>query len=146
MRSQIVFLLVIVLFGTGAQVFAQRQSEMNEEACKKVRKADAELNRDAQRAWIAFRDAHVRSIFPDPDWKTYGSVYRMSRCNVLEKITTDRAKELRHLWLYVCWAHSATPDQSRDCVFSAYSEAHRAQFGECAPLSIDCRLLSPAHG
>jgi uncharacterized protein YecT (DUF1311 family) len=46
--------------------------------------------------WIAFRDAHVRSIFLDPDWKTYGSVYPIWRCNILEKITTDRATELRH--------------------------------------------------
>ena len=144
MRSQIVFLLVIVLFGTGAQVFAQRQSEMNEEACKKLRKADAELNRDAQRAWIAFRDAHVRSIFPDPDWKTYESVYRCPAATFLKRLrrTVQRSSGICGFMS----AHSATPDQSRDCVFSAYSEAHRAQFGECAPLSIDCRLLSPAHG
>ena len=102
MRSRILFLLVIVLFGTGAQMLAQTQSEMNEEACKKVKKAHAELDRlhqriltanakdtnfvkalrDAQRVWIAFRDAHLRSNFPDPDWETYGSVYPMCRCNV----------------------------------------------------------------
>ena len=54
---------------------------------------------ESQRAWIAFRDAHVRSVFPDPDPKTYGSVYPMCRCSVLEQITIDRAKELRRLWI-----------------------------------------------
>lgn len=66
--------------------FAQAQSELNEDACNRLKKADTELNhvyqqvlaskatdadflkafRQAQRAWISFRDAHVRSIFPDP--------------------------------------------------------------------------------
>jgi uncharacterized protein YecT (DUF1311 family) len=68
------------------QLFAQTQFAVNEEACNRFKKADAELNRvyqqilaskatdadflkafrQAQRAWISFRDAHVRSIFPAP--------------------------------------------------------------------------------
>jgi uncharacterized protein YecT (DUF1311 family) len=60
---------------------------MTAKACNKLKRADAELNRvyqqvlaakatdadfvkafrEAQRAWISFRDAHVTSILPDPD-------------------------------------------------------------------------------
>jgi uncharacterized protein YecT (DUF1311 family) len=86
MRPQIVSLLTIVLFAASAQIFAQTQSQMNVDACSSLKKADAELNRvyqqilgantkdvnfvkalrESKRAWIAFRDAHVKSIFPDP--------------------------------------------------------------------------------
>jgi uncharacterized protein YecT (DUF1311 family) len=92
---------------------------MNEGACAKFKKADAELNRiyeqvlsgkaadadfvkafrQAQAAWVTFRDAHVTSIYPDPDPRAYGSVYSMCRCGVLERMTTERSKELRRLWI-----------------------------------------------
>jgi uncharacterized protein YecT (DUF1311 family) len=55
--------------------------------------------REAQTAWISFRDAHVRSIYPDPDRRAYGSVYLMCRCGILEQMTTQRAEELRRLWV-----------------------------------------------
>jgi uncharacterized protein YecT (DUF1311 family) len=106
---------------TGAtdRLVAQTQFEMNEEACNKFKKADTELNRvyqqvlaskaadadflkafrQAQRAWVSFRDAHVRSIFPDPNPRAYGSVYPMCRCSLLERITTERTKEIHQLWI-----------------------------------------------
>jgi uncharacterized protein YecT (DUF1311 family) len=110
---------MLLLLGTGAQNLAQTQSDLNQDACGKFKQADAELNRvyqqvlaakakdsnfsiafrEAQRAWIAFRDAHLKSIFPDPDPRAYGSIYPMCRCMVLEKITAERVKELRRLWI-----------------------------------------------
>ena len=110
---------MIVFVAVGPRSSAQTQSEMNAGACEKFAAADAELNRiyqqvlvskskdanfvtvlrGAQAAWIAFRDAHVKSVFPDPDPRTYGSVYPMCRCNVLEQITRERLKELRRLWI-----------------------------------------------
>jgi uncharacterized protein YecT (DUF1311 family) len=116
-----VCLLTAMALATGAtdQLYAQTQFAMNEEACNRFKKADAELNRvyrqilaskatdadflkafrQAQRAWISFRDAHVRSIFPDPNPRAYGSVYPMCRCTLLEGIATERTKELQHLWI-----------------------------------------------
>lgn len=107
------------LFLSGAAVFAQTQSAMNEQACSSLKRAETDLNRiyqqvlaakasdadfvkafrEAQTAWISFRDAHIRSIHPDPDPRAYGSVYTMCRCGVLEQVTTQRAKELRRLWV-----------------------------------------------
>ena len=77
-------LLAVILFvGTSVQAFAQTQSEMNAEACNKLKIADAD----------------VRPIFPDPDPRAYGSVYTMCRCGVLDQITTQRAKESQQLWI-----------------------------------------------
>ncbi|HZS08268.1 MAG TPA: lysozyme inhibitor LprI family protein [Blastocatellia bacterium] len=96
----------------------QTQGEMNDEACGKYKKADAELNRiynrilreyandriflrklkAAQRAWVIFRDAHLESIYPDPDPHTYGSVNPMCRCTVLSELTNERVKTLK-AWL-----------------------------------------------
>jgi uncharacterized protein YecT (DUF1311 family) len=92
---------------------------MTDEACQRFKKSDAELNRvyrqilsvnardanfakairEAQRAWILYRDAHVKAIFPDPDPNAYGSVNPMCRCETLEEITTQRTKELKRRWL-----------------------------------------------
>ena len=110
----------VLLFGTAPQAaVAQTQAEMNEAACAKFKRADAELDRvyqqilgakakdadfvkafqDAQTAWVAFRDAHLTSIFPDPNPRAYGSVYPLCRCGFLEQVTIQRANELRRLWI-----------------------------------------------
>ena len=93
---------------------------MTEEACRKYKNADADLNsvyqqilaakageaafvkalRGAQRAWVAFRDAHVQSIYPDANSTAdYGTVYPMCRCVILEELTLQRTKQLRALWV-----------------------------------------------
>jgi len=102
--------VVMLAFNTSIGAAAQSQSEMNQEACGKYKKADVELNRiyqqilrdnaadknftqkmrSAQRAWMAFRDAHVNSIYPDPSPQAYGSVNPMCRCMILERLTNDR--------------------------------------------------------
>ena len=115
------FLLVLILAAacsaTGGTV-AQTQLELNQEACDEYKKADAELNKvynqilreyqqdkvfvqklkAAQRAWIAFRDAHLASLYPNPHPGFYGSVNPMCRCLRLAEWTTERTKVLRE-WI-----------------------------------------------
>jgi uncharacterized protein YecT (DUF1311 family) len=56
--------------------------------------------RGAQRAWIAFRDAHMKAIFPDPNPRlAYGSAISMCDCGELEQMTAERTKQLRQLWI-----------------------------------------------
>jgi uncharacterized protein YecT (DUF1311 family) len=98
---------------------AQTQAELTGQACKELKEADEELNRvyrqiaeasaadvafakalrDAQRAWIAFRRAQVKSIFPDPDPAAYGSANPMCRCAVLQQLTLARTEQLRKRWI-----------------------------------------------
>jgi uncharacterized protein YecT (DUF1311 family) len=109
-------LIVTLAFSTSIGASNQTQSEMNAEACGKYKKADAELNRVyqkimrdyagdknfiqkmkiAQRAWIAFRDAHLDSLYPESDSQYhYGSVNPMCRCMELESLTQYRINLLR---------------------------------------------------
>lgn len=98
---------------------AQTQAEMNEGACAKYSKSDAEMNavyrqvlnnynsdavfiakfKAAQRAWVAFRDAHLESLYPEPNkLQAYGSVNPVCRCGVLSELTAERTKQLKQ-WL-----------------------------------------------
>jgi uncharacterized protein YecT (DUF1311 family) len=95
------------------------RAEVNQEACAKYEKADAEMNavyrqvlskhkqdslfvakfKTAQRAWIAFRDAHLESLYPEPNkLQAYGSVNPVCRCFVLADLTAERTKQLKQ-WL-----------------------------------------------
>ena len=105
--------------GLSSSPSPQNQLELTEKACADYKKADTEMNsiyrrilaenqndrlfvqkmRAAQRAWVAFRDAHLESLFPAPDKRAaYGSVQPMCHCMELEKITAERAKVLKQ-WL-----------------------------------------------
>lgn len=96
--------------------FAQTQGEMGKDACDEYKKADIELNklyrqilseykadalfvqklRSAQRAWVAYRDAHLEALYPATNPQVeYGSVFLMCRCTALAEITRKRAEELR---------------------------------------------------
>ena len=94
----------------------QTQGELNQTACEKYKRADAEMNKTyqqifrvytkekrfldklktAQRAWLVFRDAHLESLYPDPSKGAYGSVNPMCRCIALENLTVERTKALQH--------------------------------------------------
>jgi uncharacterized protein YecT (DUF1311 family) len=97
----------------------QTQMDMNEKACAAHRKADAEMNkvyqrilsenrsdklfvqkmRAAQRAWLAFRDAHLEALYPAVDKRAaYGTVNPMCQCMELETMTNERIKVLRQ-WI-----------------------------------------------
>ena len=89
---------------------SQTQVELTQESCVRLQKADAELTRfyqpiltsyagdpafrgalrQAPRAWITFRDAHVKALFPDPAPRAYGSVGPTCQCEVLEHLTAQR--------------------------------------------------------
>lgn len=113
-RSLLLSSLVILL--AGGHLFAQTQSDTNQDACIRYKKADAEMNRlyrqvlnsyksdavftrklkIAQQAWIQFRDAHLESLYPKQNkLSAYGSAHPMCRCLVLADLTDERAKELK---------------------------------------------------
>jgi uncharacterized protein YecT (DUF1311 family) len=98
---------------------AQSQADMNGAACRKYARADDELNRvyrqiqreyadqpefleklkEAQRAWLAYRDAHVDSVFPGEDKRAvYGSVFPMCHCGEMERLTAERTRVLQR-WI-----------------------------------------------
>ena len=108
----LVFALTALSLSAGTA--GQTQGEMNQDACERYKKADARLNqtyqriltkyrqdkifleklKTAQRAWLAFRDAHLASIYPGPPTE-YGSVNPMCRCVLLEQWTQERTNVLR---------------------------------------------------
>jgi uncharacterized protein YecT (DUF1311 family) len=100
-------------------VFSQPQRASDQDACARFQQADTLLNKTynqvlteysknaafirklkiAQRAWIAYRDAQVEAVYPEPDKRAaYGSVYPMCRCIALAQLTTQRAAELKR-WI-----------------------------------------------
>jgi uncharacterized protein YecT (DUF1311 family) len=97
---------------------AMTQLEMNRCADLDARAADADLNhvyqallsklksddkaakqlRVAQRAWIAFRDAHLQELFPAEDKQAaYGTMYPMCYAQVATAMTKQRAAQLRSM-------------------------------------------------
>jgi uncharacterized protein YecT (DUF1311 family) len=85
---------------------------------RNYKSADAELNRvyqkilrdykadltfikklkNAQRAWLVYRDAELAALYPDTAQGAYGSVNPMCRCNELQRLTEARTEELRR-WI-----------------------------------------------
>ena len=98
-------------------VAAQTQMELNQSACGEFKEADYKLNqvyqkiitahstdkifinhfKEAQRKWVAFRDAYVDSMYIPEYYTTYGSIRPMCQCYFIEKITKERIKQLQ-LW------------------------------------------------
>ncbi len=98
---------------------AQTQADLNDQACGAYKQADAKLNavykqilgkykadasfiaslRAAQHAWLAFRDAHLASVYPAKDKQSaYGSIYPTCACGVLADLTQVRTAQLQ-VWL-----------------------------------------------
>jgi uncharacterized protein YecT (DUF1311 family) len=121
MKNWIVKILMFsaLLFAFSDFTLAQSQLEMNQDACDKYNKSDAELNKayqqilkeyksdalfirklkNAQRAWVAYRDAHISSVYPAVNTQNeYGSVYPACRCIKLTEITQERTRELQQ-WI-----------------------------------------------
>jgi uncharacterized protein YecT (DUF1311 family) len=107
-------LIVMTLVGIAG---VQTQQDLNNEVCEKLQKADQELNntynqilsvykddkvfieklQTAQRAWIAFKDAHLASIYPRST-PGEGNVRTLCSCNILTDMTNERTKALNQ-WL-----------------------------------------------
>lgn len=111
-----VMVAVLLLFVSSAIALAQTQAAMNREACDRYASADTEMNtiyrrvlreyrtdarfvrnmRAAQRAWLAYRNAHLAALYPAADTqREYGSVYPVCRCTALMEATRRRTEELR---------------------------------------------------
>jgi uncharacterized protein YecT (DUF1311 family) len=106
--------MIVAYLSIGA--LSQTQRGSNEDACAGFKQADALLNKNynqilkqykndaaflrklriAQRAWVAYRNAQVEALYPEPNKQTaYGSIYPTCRCVALAKVTTLRAEDLR---------------------------------------------------
>lgn len=113
-------LLVITCFAWIASAAdAQTQHEMTIDACTDYKAADAELSavyqqilqergndkqfvdalKEAQRAWVRFRDAELKAIYPERNVPlAYGSAHPMCECGVLAMMTRVRTSALSE-WL-----------------------------------------------
>jgi uncharacterized protein YecT (DUF1311 family) len=112
-------LLLLLFVGTGlSALMAQTQGDMNEDAEDAFRAADKELNatyqkilreysddevfleslREAQRCWVAFRDAQLKMKYPDREPGHYGSIQPMCEAEYLAELTQERNQALQ-LWL-----------------------------------------------
>ena len=107
--------LALLAVGGCVTTLAQTQAELNADACGGYHKADTEMNKvyrqilseykqdkifmqkfkAAQRAWVAFRDAHLAAIYSDPH---PGTIDSMCRCLKLTELTKERTKVL-HQWI-----------------------------------------------
>lgn len=96
---------------------AQTQAEMDEQAYRSYQKTDSVLNavyqgilveyksqpdflkacREAELAWIKFRDAQVKMMYPG-DPSNWGSILPMCEDYYLQELTLQRIKTLK-LWL-----------------------------------------------
>ncbi len=111
MKHLLVFLFLVALAAPGA--FAQSQQQMNRDAEASFTKADAELNRiyakvlaglddeskpelkAAQRAWVAFRDAHAEFQM---NYEAHGgSMAPMIYAGVRASLTKARIAQLKEL-------------------------------------------------
>ena len=118
---------------------AQTQTELNDCAGNDLVKADKDLNityqrilkkyakdalfvkrlKEAQRAWLAFRDAQIQMKFPTSSAAEstvqYGTVYPMCSASYKAELTEQRTKQLRE-WLTgieegdVCAGSVKTPE------------------------------------
>ncbi len=112
-------LIVSIIFCTITGLcFGQTQGEMNEKAGLSFKKADRELNsvyqiilkdyksdpefiknlKISQRIWIQFREAEMKTKYPDRETGYYGSVQPMCLSIYLEELTRDRTEKLK-VWL-----------------------------------------------
>lgn len=116
-RTLLCTLLLSGLFAAG-RCEAQTQGEMNAETGGEFQVADKQLNsiyqeilsdyaddeafiaslKEAQRCWIAFRDAQLKMKYPDRDPGHYGSVLPMCEAMYLTELTQDRIKAL-NVWI-----------------------------------------------
>lgn len=98
--------------------FAQTQADLNQEAQKKYKKTEAEINyvyqqilkeyssdvvfiknlTTAQRLWIQFRDAEMKAKFPEKSAGYYGSVQPSCWSAYLTELTEERIAKLK-IWL-----------------------------------------------
>ena len=117
MKTTLRILAIFTLFAAPLAQ-AQTQGEMNNEAAADFKGADKQLNsvyqeilsdyaddevfiaslKEAQRCWIAFRDAQLKMKFPDREPGYYGSIQPVCEMTYLTELTQDRIKTLQ-VWI-----------------------------------------------
>lgn len=117
MKRTVMTLAVFALFAAPL-ARAQTQGEMNAETAGEFQAADKQLNsiyqeilsnyaddeafiaslKEAQRCWIAFRDAQLKMKYPDREPGYYGSIQPMLETIYLTELTKDRIKALQ-VWI-----------------------------------------------
>ena len=119
MRALIVIVLAVISLAPATFYAGPSNTDKDQLACDELEGADADLNRvyrqvmteyaedsrftaslrEAQRAWITFRDLHVESRYPGPNKRAeYGSVYSTCHCLEMTELTEQRTAQLRR-WL-----------------------------------------------
>lgn len=106
---------ILTTFALSTAAMAETQADMHDQACAEFKKADESLNKTykkiladykdekafleklkkAQRAWLAYRDAHLEAIYPEEDKTYYGSVFGMCACTDKKELTEQRTNELK---------------------------------------------------
>jgi len=119
MTKSLLSIIALILVGAPwTEASAQTQGEMNQDAASEFKAADNELNaiyqqiledyaddeafianlKEAQRCWIAFRDAQMKMKYPDREPGYYGSIQPMCEAMYLAELTQDRIKALK-VWV-----------------------------------------------
>jgi len=119
MTKSLLSIIALILVGAPwTEASAQTQGEMNQDAASEFKAADKELNaiyqqiledyaddeafianlKEAQRCWIAFRDAQMKMKYPDREPGYYGSIQPMCEAMYLAELTQDRIKALK-VWI-----------------------------------------------
>jgi len=119
MTKSLLSIIALILVGAPwTEANAQTQGEMNQDAASEFKAADNELNaiyqqiledyaddeafianlKEAQRCWIAFRDAQMKMKYPDREPGYYGSIQPMCEAMYLAELTQDRIKALK-VWV-----------------------------------------------
>jgi len=119
MTKSLLSIIALILVGAPwTEASAQTQGEMNQDAASEFKAADNELNaiyqqiledyaddeafianlKEAQRCWIAFRDAQMKMKYPDREAGYYGSIQPMCEAMYLAELTQDRIKALK-VWI-----------------------------------------------
>ena len=110
-------ILIALLFVLPFMAHSQTQTEMNIQAAKDYKKADAGLNktyqqvlkkygentlfikelRAAQQLWVQFRDAEFKRAFPHYNEGNtyYGSMFSLEKSGFMETMTLERTKTLK---------------------------------------------------
>jgi uncharacterized protein YecT (DUF1311 family) len=116
-RTLLCTLLLSALFAAG-RCEAQTQGDLNEQTAAEFHAADKELNsiyqkileeyvddeafianlKEAQRCWIAFRDAQLKMKYPDREPGYYGSILPSCEAMYLAELTQERIKTLQ-VWI-----------------------------------------------
>lgn len=118
LMKRTVIIFAIFALSAAPLTQAQTQGEMNVQTAGEFEAADRQLNsiyqkilaeyaddepflaslKEAQRCWIAFRDAQLKMKYPDREPGYYGNILPSCEAMYLTELTNDRIKALQ-VWI-----------------------------------------------